>query len=471
MRQRHRPSADRTPATDDPVEEGTRVLALLMFAGGFALGLFFGWLLHRERVERALYEDVVRARDRATATLAETSARLELANRDAVRLRGQLTDAQRELADRGTTIARLRSEAETGAAGAEPGGDVESVADGGFEEVDVTEEVVPTGELGRGDGGPDAEAEVIDEAEEELELVDEAGDEPELVNEADAEPALAGEPEAEAGEPEVQVAAVDDTELEVVEEAELEVVDEPAGDELDVDEVDEAELEVADEPADEQLDVASGVEPESALPVDGPEPTEADLLEELAPDEVEDDDELVAAGGWYDREPAPDSDEPVDAPQAEDPTARDSMPSDGRAAAAAAANGIGTPLVLEAEGDATAGPDLSAADVGAEPPAAVEAEPPADDVPADDAPVAAEGPSNGGSAAADDLRRITGVGPALEHALRSEGITTYRELALLDEQAIRELGDRRPRLVNRLRRDDWVAQARRLHQDVHGTPI
>lgn len=73
------------------------MIALLTGAVMFALGLFFGWLLHRERVERALYEDAVRARDRATTTLAEASARLELANKDMIRLREQLTDAQRGL--------------------------------------------------------------------------------------------------------------------------------------------------------------------------------------------------------------------------------------------------------------------------------------------------------------------------------------------------------------------------------------
>lgn len=400
------------PALTIPVEEGTRLLALLCFAGGFALGLFFGWLLHRERVERALYEDVVRARDRATSTLAETSARLELANRDAVRLRAQLTDAQRRLTEHDTTIARLRREAEAGVPAAEPNGDAEAL---GFEEADVTEEVVPTGEFPIGDGTAD----------EELELVDEAGEELELADEADVEADVdAGPIAADAGEP----APVDDTEADVLEEAELAAVDDPeaelevvAEEELEV--VDEAELEVTDEP-DVDTDDA---EPEPMAPADAPQPTEAELLDELATaDEVEDDAELVAAGGWYDREPA------------------------------------------------TANPSLPGSDRGADAPAEVDVVAAPGDGQADDV-TAAEGPVDAQyedvTAAADDLRRIAGVGPALERALHSEGITTYRELALLDDRAIRELGDRRPRLVNRLRRDEWVAQARQLHQDTHGTSI
>lgn len=397
MRQRHRPSSDRAPVTYDPVQEGTPLLALLLFAGGFALGLFFGWLLHRERVERALYEDVVRARDRATSTLAETSARLELANRDSVRLREQLTDAQHGLIERDTTIARMRREAE---AGVPPTGAAEAdapLAGDGFEEADVaeeadvTEEVVPTGELPIGAGAPDPEDELVEEAEEDLELVDGPDD---GVGRIVAGPDAAGaaaedEPEA-AAEDEPEVAA--DEEPDGLDEAELEVVDEPDGEDATAG-VGEAEVDVGPGPAQAA---------DRAAVVDAEQPPEADRSDELAPgdDEVEDDDELVAAGNWYDREPivdeAPDTDADAD-------------------------SGIGTPLVLEGD--------------------------------------------------ADDLRRIAGVGAALERALHSEGITTYRQLAQLDDRAIRELGDRHPRLVTRLRRDDWVAQARRLHEDTHGTSL
>jgi predicted flap endonuclease-1-like 5' DNA nuclease len=399
-----------------------------MFAGGFVLGLFFGWLLHRERVERALYEDVVRARDRATSTLAETAARLELANRDAVRLRAQLTDAQHQVTERDTTIARLRREAETDAPPAAAGRTVE----GGFEEVDVTEEVVPTGEFPIVDGAADEQHELVDEAEEDLELVDGPDDVGPVVTGVGG-PVRVEEPEVAVGdEPE----AVDDAELDVLDEVEMEVADEP--------------------------DVDADPEP---TPVKVPEPTEAELLDELAPDgDVEDDDELVAAGAWYDREPALD-DEAGGVASSDDTTA-EPAPSDTTAGTGVAADsGIGTPLVLEADAGATASPSPPATDTTD---AAGQVTDTADA--ARDVPLAVDGPVDG-PPAPDDLRRITGVGPALERALHSEGITTYRDLALLDEREISDLGDRRPRLANRLRRDDWVAQARRLHRDTHGTPI
>jgi large subunit ribosomal protein L21 len=68
----------------------------------------------------------------------------------------------------------------------------------------------------------------------------------------------------------------------------------------------------------------------------------------------------------------------------------------------------------------------------------------------------------------DDLQQISGVGPALERSLHEEGITSFRQLALLDETDIAELRSRSPRLATRLRRNSWVSQARRLHIDTHG---
>ncbi|MEU4379832.1 helix-hairpin-helix domain-containing protein [Micromonospora echinofusca] len=52
------------------------------------------------------------------------------------------------------------------------------------------------------------------------------------------------------------------------------------------------------------------------------------------------------------------------------------------------------------------------------------------------APPAADSDSD--SAAADDFRRIQGVGPKMAAALQAAGIRTYRQLAELDEAALRE---------------------------------
>jgi predicted flap endonuclease-1-like 5' DNA nuclease len=325
------------------------LLVLLGFAAGCALGLFFGWLLHRERVERALYEDVVRTRDRATTTLAETSARLELANKDMVRLRGQLTNAQHLLAERDATISEL--EDELAALGADHVRD-EPSAD---EPIDVAADAATT---------PD-----------EVRLFDDADlDEADITEEVPL-PAVdaAGGTADEGDEPAPDAVAVD-------EDAGPPAVAEPAA------VTDEEPAEVAAEPhpgaeAFPDSEPSAGAEPEPAVPAPAEDATT------VAPTQAEDVEE-----------PAEDAE-------------------------------IGVPLVLEAE--------------------ALSPEP---------------------GVTADDLKRISGVGPAIERQLRAEGIRTYRQLALLDDPAIAALEARSPRLVTRLRRGGWVAQARRLHVESYGTP-
>jgi predicted flap endonuclease-1-like 5' DNA nuclease len=329
--------------------KGTGVLVLLGFAAGCAFGLFFGWLLHRERVERALYEDVVRTRDRATATLAETSARLELASRDMVRLRGQLTNAQHLLAERDATISELADElAELEARGhlGEPSAgeptdaaadaattpdDVRLIADAEPDEADITEEVALVAEVAAGDTTDDTDDE-----------------------EAHARPDVAGADE-EAGP------------VGVVEQA-------PA--------------------VDVERAAAAGMEPPSDV-----EPAPAVDVERVAAADIE--------------PPSDVEPEPADATVTGEERATDAE--------------IGTPLVLKA--DVTPEPVVTS----------------------------------------DELQRISGVGPALERQLHAEGITTYRQLALLDDRAIADLEARRPRLAMRLRRGGWVAQARRLHVESYGT--
>lgn len=63
---------------------------------------------------------------------------------------------------------------------------------------------------------------------------------------------------------------------------------------------------------------------------------------------------------------------------------------------------------------------------------------------------------------ADDLKRISGVGPKLESMLNDEGITTFAQLAELDDDGIDALQERLTQFPGRIRRDDWVAQAKRF---------
>ncbi|HUG84218.1 MAG TPA: helix-hairpin-helix domain-containing protein [Euzebya sp.] len=62
---------------------------------------------------------------------------------------------------------------------------------------------------------------------------------------------------------------------------------------------------------------------------------------------------------------------------------------------------------------------------------------------------------------ADDLKRITGVGPKLESLLNEQGIITFAQLAALSEDDIDRLQDVL-QFPGRIRRDRWVEQAARL---------
>jgi predicted flap endonuclease-1-like 5' DNA nuclease len=64
----------------------------------------------------------------------------------------------------------------------------------------------------------------------------------------------------------------------------------------------------------------------------------------------------------------------------------------------------------------------------------------------------------------DNLKLIVGVGPVLERMLYQLGITTYRQIARWTEHDIDEFDAKLPEFPGRIRRDDWVTQARALHQ-------
>ncbi|HRI08026.1 MAG TPA: hypothetical protein PKW35_09420, partial [Nannocystaceae bacterium] len=68
----------------------------------------------------------------------------------------------------------------------------------------------------------------------------------------------------------------------------------------------------------------------------------------------------------------------------------------------------------------------------------------------------------------DDLKCITGIGPVIERKLREGGIVKYRDLAVLDDAAIERLEGPLVPLRARIRREDWVEQARKLHLAKYG---
>ncbi|MGQ9767919.1 MAG: hypothetical protein ACUVSS_11495, partial [Anaerolineae bacterium] len=91
------------------------------------------------------------------------------------------------------------------------------------------------------------------------------------------------------------------------------------------------------------------------------------------------------------------------------------------------------------------------------PAAAAPTEPSRQPVPAA-APAAAHAPAAGRE---DDLEAIVGIGPTYARRLRQLGITTYEALAEASDDIMRQVAGS---LVNRVEREDWRGQARRLSQ-------
>ena len=62
----------------------------------------------------------------------------------------------------------------------------------------------------------------------------------------------------------------------------------------------------------------------------------------------------------------------------------------------------------------------------------------------------------------DDLTRIKGVGPKLAALLESLGVTSFAQIADWDDAEIDRIDAQLGRFEGRIRRDDWVGQARLL---------
>jgi predicted flap endonuclease-1-like 5' DNA nuclease len=71
----------------------------------------------------------------------------------------------------------------------------------------------------------------------------------------------------------------------------------------------------------------------------------------------------------------------------------------------------------------------------------------------------------------DDLRRIRGVGPAIESALHGLGIRSYRQLVTLDDAGLDRVRDALRDFRQRIEREDWIGQARRLHREKYGEEV
>ena len=70
----------------------------------------------------------------------------------------------------------------------------------------------------------------------------------------------------------------------------------------------------------------------------------------------------------------------------------------------------------------------------------------------------------------DDLKLIVGVGPVIERMLYQLGIASYRQIAHWSDRDIDAFDARLSDFPGRIRRDQWVTQARALHTSKYGTP-
>lgn len=77
------------------------------------------------------------------------------------------------------------------------------------------------------------------------------------------------------------------------------------------------------------------------------------------------------------------------------------------------------------------------------------------------APAPAPAPAAAIASGPDDLKQLSGVGPALEKKLHEAGVTTFAQIAGWTAADIAEM-DEKLSFKGRIERDGWVEQARRL---------
>ena len=76
-----------------------------------------------------------------------------------------------------------------------------------------------------------------------------------------------------------------------------------------------------------------------------------------------------------------------------------------------------------------------------------------------------------GTEPSDDLKRITGIGPSLERILRRHGVHSFRQIASWTEADIERVSRELGAFRSRIRRDQWIEQARREHERLYGEPV
>lgn len=74
------------------------------------------------------------------------------------------------------------------------------------------------------------------------------------------------------------------------------------------------------------------------------------------------------------------------------------------------------------------------------------------------------------AATPDDLKLISGIGPALEKKLHACGVASFRDLATLSDAEIERI-EAVIKFAGRIRREDWMGQAKAHHLQKYGQPF
>ena len=71
----------------------------------------------------------------------------------------------------------------------------------------------------------------------------------------------------------------------------------------------------------------------------------------------------------------------------------------------------------------------------------------------------------------DDLKKIYGIGPFIERKLAEIDVTTYRQIAAMNDADIERVSTYINYFPGRIERDGWLDSARRLHHEKYGEAL
>ena len=86
-------------------------------------------------------------------------------------------------------------------------------------------------------------------------------------------------------------------------------------------------------------------------------------------------------------------------------------------------------------------------------------------------PVAAAAPAAAAAVVRDDLKKVYGIGPVLAKRLNTMGITAFAQIARWSDADIDTIEPKLDTIAGRIRREGWVSDSARLHQEKYGERI